>query len=455
MKQIDWKHSLIDSLLTAFIGFIVLAPITGLILEQYEIVNNLSFPLQFSIVLFLGRFLISIAYQKPETRDILKKYFGQRKHSIIVESGKSKKPLYLFLIVVFALFMILPFFVNKYIVGIMTLAFIYVLLGVGLNIVVGLAGLLDLGYVAFYAIGAYSLALIPIHFSPYLSDVLPSIFPFFADNNIDPIVTLSTEGKTYIRGLSGLWFWVILPVAPFLAAFAGMLLGFPVLRMHGDYLAIVTLGFGEIIRIVLNNWLPVTGGPNGAGAPSINFFGLDFTKKLPVETTFHQFFGVEYSPFQKVIFLYLVLFLVVCFCIYFVARLKKMPIGRSWEALRENEIACHSLGINHVNIKLSAFMLGASFGGIGGVFFAAQQGFLNPSSFNFFESALIVAIVVLGGLGSITGVVISALILTLMPEVLREFTYFRPLIFGLLMVLMMIWRPGGLLRTIRPRFIKS
>ncbi|HCN97086.1 MAG TPA: branched-chain amino acid ABC transporter permease, partial [Leclercia sp.] len=292
---------------------------------------------------------------------------------------------------------------------------IYVLLGLGLNIVVGLAGLLDLGYVAFYAIGAYGLAL----------------------------------GYQYL----GLGFWTMLPLAALMAAAAGALLGFPVLRMHGDYLAIVTLGFGEIIRLVLNNWLTFTGGPNGISAPPPTLFGLEFGRRAKDGgVPFHEFFNLTFNPNLKFIFIYAILLLVVLLVLYIKHRLTRMPIGRAWEALREDEIACRSMGLNHVLVKLSAFTLGASTAGIAGVFFATYQGFVNPTSFTFFESALILAIVVLGGMGSTLGVVLAAFVLTVTPELLRTFAEYRVLLFGILMVVMMIWRPRGLIRINRSGF---
>ena len=308
--------------------------------------------------------------------------------------------------------LIWPFFGSRGAVDIATLILIYVLLGLGLNIVVGLAGLLDLGYVAFYAIGAYGLAL----------------------------------GYQYL----GLGFWTVLPLAAIAAALAGCILGFPVLRMHGDYLAIVTLGFGEIIRLVLNNWLSFTGGPNGMPVPSPTFLGLEFGRRAKEGgVPFHEFFGIAYNPNVKFLFIYIVLFLVVLAVLYIKHRLTRMPVGRAWEALREDEIACRSMGLNHVLVKLSAFTIGASTAGLAGVFFASYQGFVNPSSFTFFESALILAIVVLGGMGSTVGVVIAAFVLTVAPELLRSFSEYRVLLFGVLMVVMMIWRPRGLIRISR------
>lgn len=297
----------------------------------------------------------------------------------------------------------------------LTLALIYVLLGLGLNIVVGMAGLLDLGFVAFYAVGAYFLAM----------------------------------GAQYLE----IGFWTALLLAPILAATAGALLGFPVLRMHGDYLAIVTLGFGEIIRLVLTNWIDLTGGPNGMAAPAPTLFSLEFSRRSSGDgQVFHEFFGLPYSGDYKALFIYMILFAVVAIMLRFLNRLRYMPIGRSWEALREDEVACRSLGINHVTVKLSAFMLGALSGGVAGVFFATYQGFINPSSFNFFESVLILSIVVLGGMGSTLGIIIAALALTLLPELMRDFASYRVLLFGLLMIAMMTWRPYGLIRPKRPTF---
>ncbi|MFO1431156.1 MAG: high-affinity branched-chain amino acid ABC transporter permease LivM [Candidatus Competibacteraceae bacterium] len=318
------------------------------------------------------------------------------------------------LLVVAAL--IWPFFASRGAVDVATLSMIYVMLGLGLNIVVGYAGLLDLGYVAFYAVGAYSYALLAQNF--------------------------------------GLSFWECLPVSVGMAATAGCLLGFPVLRLRGDYLAIVTLGFGEIIYLLLNNLDSLTGGPDGVkNIPKPTFFGLELTREpaTPGGVTFHQFFGLEYHGGDVVIFLFLLALVLVLFILFVINRLIRMPIGRAWEALREDELACVSLGLNPTVIKLSAFTLGASFGGFAGAFFAARQGFINPESFTFIESAIVLAIVVLGGMGSQVGVILAAVALTVLPEVARQFQEYRMLVFGLVMILMMIWRPQGLLPASRPR----
>ena len=303
---------------------------------------------------------------------------------------------------------------NRYVVDTATTVLIYVMLGWGLNVVVGLAGLLDLGYVAFYAVGAYSYALLSTQF--------------------------------------GWSFWEALPVSGAMAATFGILLGYPILRLRGDYLAIVTLGFGEIIRIILVNWTEFSNGPNGISSiPRPSFFGLEFTRSAPEGgQTFSGFFGLEFSPMHRLIFLYYLILVLALLTHAFVSRLRKLPVGRAWEALREDEIACQAMGMNTTNIKLSAFAIGAMLGGFAGVFFAARQGFISPESFTFTESAIILAIVVLGGMGSQMGVVLAATLLVLIPEFGRNFAEYRMLLFGLAMVLIMVWRPGGLLSHREP-----
>jgi len=405
-----------QALLTFTVSLILFGPISGLVLEGFSFTNELMRAVLLAAVVTAGRLALSLFQISSLGRKLTRRMAGNGA-GVTVMTGKERSPL-LVLSLLFVAGLSLPLFADKYFLGIAILALIYCLLGLGLNIVVGLAGLLDLGYVAFYAVGAYLLAL----------------------------------GSQYL----GIGFWGALILAPFLAGLFGMILAFPVLKMHGDYLAIVTLGFGEIIRLVLNNWLEFTGGPNGAPVPAPTFLGLEFTRTakqggVPI----HEYLGIAYSADYRFWFLYFVLFLVVCFVIYAVERLRVIPLGRMWEALREDEIACRSLGVNHVFTKLTAFMLGASTGGLAGVFFAAQQGFVNPTSFTFFESALILAIVVLGGLGSTAGVISAALVLTILPELLREFAEYRVLVFGILMVVMMIWKPRGLVRIKRPAFFPS
>lgn len=303
---------------------------------------------------------------------------------------------------------------SRQVVDSLVLVLTYVMLGWGLNIVIGLAGLLDLGYVAFYAVGAYTYA------------------------------KLGTE--------FGFNFWECLPIAGALAAGFGVLLGFPVLRLRGDYLAIVTLGFGEMIRIILINWQNFTGGPNGIGnIQKITFFGLPMERNAPEGVvTFAQFFHLDFSSSQRVYFLYYVILTLALITNFVTIRLRKLPIGRAWEALREDETACRALGINPVNTKLTAFAMGAMFAGFAGSFFAARQGFVSPESFVFGESAVIVAIVVLGGMGSQVGVAIAAIILVGLPEVMRELSLYRMLFYGMAMILIMLWRPKGLLAHREP-----
>jgi branched-chain amino acid transport system permease protein len=322
---------------------------------------------------------------------------------------------------------------------------IYVMLGWGLNIVVGLAGLLDLGYVAFYAVGAYSYALLAKEF--------------------------------------GFSFWILLPLAGCLSAFWGILLGFPVLRLRGDYLAIVTLAFGEIIRLILINWVSFTGGYAGvSGIPRPTVFGIPFnateegfaavaTEALRTigswigagEESFWMSYTIEHSPIFRTVFLYYIILALALVTAYVTIRLRQLPVGRAWEALREDEIACRSLGINTTNTKLTAFAMGAMFAGFAGSFFAARQGFISPESFTFLESATILAIVVLGGMGSQIGVAVAAIVMIGGTEITRELdflkyifgndfdpTQYRMLLFGFGMVLIMIWKPRGLVGTREP-----
>ncbi|WP_027173127.1 high-affinity branched-chain amino acid ABC transporter permease LivM [Methylobacterium sp. 10] len=312
---------------------------------------------------------------------------------------------------------------GRYWIDLGILILTYVMLGWGLNIVVGLAGLLDLGYVAFYAVGAYSYAL------------LSTVF--------------------------GLSFWVCLPMAGLFAAAFGVLLGFPVLRLRGDYLAIVTLAFGEIIRLVLINWTDFSGGSAGISSiPRVSFFGLPFTAG---ESGFAATFGLAFNPMHRLVFLYYLILVLALVTNLVTLRMRRLPLGRAWEALREDEIACRSLGIDTTITKLTAFALGAMFAGFAGSFFAVRQAFVSPESFNFLESAIILAIVVLGGMGSQIGVAIAAIVMVGGPELLRNLGFlkavfgegfdpneYRLLLFGLAMVAMMVFRPRGLISERTP-----
>ncbi|MBI1243718.1 MAG: high-affinity branched-chain amino acid ABC transporter permease LivM [Alphaproteobacteria bacterium] len=300
---------------------------------------------------------------------------------------------------------------------------IYVMLGWGLNIVVGLAGLLDLGYVAFYAVGAYAYGLLASNF--------------------------------------GFSFWILLPLAGVMSAFWGILLGFPVLRLRSDYLALVTLAFGEIIRIILINFVDLTNGYAGiSGIPRPSFFGIPFSAD---DDGFAAVFGLEFSPVYRTIFLYYLILGLAFLTAFVTVRLRRLPVGRAWEALREDEIACRSLGINTTNTKLTAFSIGAMFAGFAGSFFAARQGFISPESFTFLESATILSIVVLGGMGSQIGIAIAAIVMIGGTEIMRELnflkqifgdsfdpTQYRMLLFGFAMVVIMIFRPRGLVSTRTP-----
>jgi branched-chain amino acid transport system permease protein len=275
---------------------------------------------------------------------------------------------------------------------------VYVCLGLGLNIVIGLCGLLDLGYIAFYGVGAYTYALLSVNL--------------------------------------GIPFWLCLPVAAVLASIAGCIIGYPTLRMRGDYLAIVTLGFGEIVRIILNNWMSLTNGPNGVlGIKAPGVWWFDFTNGL----TF------EHIWLKKLDMLYYVILGLAIITIIGVYRLNHSRVGRAWESIREDETAAELMGVNTFLYKLLAYAMGAVFGGLAGAFFAARMRFVSPESFTFLESAIVLSMVVLGGMGSIPGVILGAAALIVLPEVFREFELYRMLAFGGAMTLMMVFKPKGLI----------
>lgn len=290
-----------------------------------------------------------------------------------------------------------PFFSGMYQTNIMITALLYVMLALGLNIVIGLGGMLHLGYVAFYAVGAYSYALLNLHF--------------------------------------GVSFWLAIPIGALLAMLFGIFVALPVIRLRGDYLAIVTLAFGEIVRIVLENWNDFSFGPSGiANIPRPDLFGIDFSLQ-----------GIT-------VVLYFVVLLMVLFTIFVVIRLEDSRLGRSWIAMREDEIASKAMGINITKAKVTAFALGAFWAGMAGVVFAAKTTFINPASFTVWESIIILSMVVLGGMGSIPGVTLGALILILLPEYLRAFSEYRMLIFGICLVLMMVFKSEGMIPALRKRY---
>jgi len=407
-----------DAFIAALLAAVLAVPLVGLRSidsgGQLGIMTRWHWVLIAVAVVFIGRLLFNLWLAKRNVRNVTRRGIERdwiRRYGAWITVG---------LIVLAFAFPLAPF-AGRYWIDLATTVLIYVMLGWGLNIVVGLAGLLDLGYVAFYAVGAYSFALLAKYYD--------------------------------------LSFWTCLPLAGLLAAFFGVLLGFPVLRLRGDYLAIVTLGFGEIVRVILINWYDFTNGPDGlSGVPRPSFFGLPFTRNpAEGETAFNTYFGLEYSGVHRVMFLYYLILILALLTNWFVLRIRKLPIGRAWEALREDEVACRSLGINPTNTKLSAFALGAMFAGFAGSFFATRQGFISPESFTFIESAIILAIVVLGGMGSQIGVVIAAVILIGLPELARHLsdlgeglTQMRMLLFGAAMVAIMVWRPMGLLTRRTP-----
>lgn len=416
------RDAALAALLTGVLGFFFLALRTDIAPGGLALSARWGLWLTAIAIVFIGRLLLNLFVFRTE-KPVTRAFSGV---SVVAVPGLGKwlgRALLVFAIVLPFFFMsVVPGQARQYI-DLSILIMTYIMLGWGLNIVVGLAGLLDLGYVAFYAVGAYSFALLAEYF--------------------------------------GFGFWMALPLAGILAAFWGIILGFPVLRLRGDYLAIVTLAFGEIIRIVLLNWYDFTGGPNGiSGIPKPTFFGLEFSRG---EDGFASFFGIEYNSLHRFIYLYYIIFLLAIITNLVTIRLRKLPVGRAWEALREDEIACRSLGINTTNTKLTAFALGAMFGGIAGSFFATRQGFISPESFTFLESAIILAIVVLGGLGSQIGVVMAAIVMIGGIELLRNIgflsqifgpgfdpTQYRMLIFGLAMVLIMVWKPRGIVSTREP-----
>ena len=428
-RRVDTMRALRDAGVTALLAFGLFLPLIGfqtVTNVRNDLILTTRWPLLFAVVAIvgLGRLAYSLVIL-PWLQQSVRKPDTQRP-AWRVQAAKWFVPFAIGFVVAYPAIVIATAGFGRAVkwidnFGIQIL--IYVMLGWGLNIVVGLAGLLDLGYVAFYAVGSYAYALL---------------------------------AKTF-----GLSFWILLPLAGILASFWGIILGFPVLRLRGDYLAIVTLAFGEIIRIVLINWVDLTNGYAGiTGIPRPTFFGIPFTTD---DDGFAAVFGLEFSPIYRTIFLYYLILALALLTAFVTTRLRRLPVGRAWEALREDEIACRSLGINTTNTKLTAFAMGAMFAGFAGSFFAARQGFISPDSFTFLESATILSIVVLGGMGSQIGVAIAAVAMIGGTEIMRELdflklvfgstfdpTQYRMLLFGLAMVLIMIWRPRGLISTREP-----
>ncbi|WP_075256097.1 ABC transporter permease subunit [Herbaspirillum camelliae] len=361
------------------------------------------------------------------------------------------------LLLLLALMIVFPFvaqqFGNSW-VRIMDVALLYIMLALGLNVVVGFAGLLDLGYIAFYAIGAYTAGLLA---SPQFAAVIESFVNTYPSVG-NFLVWLC--GPEIVQNGIHLSLWLIVPISALLAALFGALLGAPTLKLRGDYLAIVTLGFGEIIRIFMNNLnapVNITNGPQGINLiDPIKVFGVSLAGE-PGSGSMVQVFGMSMPSVNAYYFLFLLLCIGV---IFFSVRLQDSRLGRAWVAIREDEIAAKAMGINTRNVKLLAFAMGASFGGVAGAMFGAFQGFVSPESFSLTESIAVLAMVVLGGIGHIPGVVLGGVILAALPEVLRHVVepvqmalfgkvwidaeVLRQLLYGLAMVVIMLTRPAGL-----------
>lgn len=390
---------IVKALLTAVWFMVLCAPIMGL---QIGVDRTVGFNWQRMAALGIGIFFASMLwdwyFKKAQTSSVrLTMPAGVTSALNALKDRRTRRILLGALLAFMLAIPMLPVIGSIYQVSILISALIYVMLALGLNIVVGLAGQLVLGYAAFYAIGAYAYALLYHYF--------------------------------------GLGFWVCLPIGGLLAILFGLGLGFPVLRLRGDYLAIVTLGFGEIVRLVLLNWVSVTGGSHGiSSVPKPGLLGFDF------------------NMHDGTIYLYYLCLAAVIITIVIISRLKNSRVGLALQALREDEIASEAMGINLTKVKLSAFALGSAWAGFAGVLFTAKTSFVNPASFTFMESAMILSMVVLGGMGSITGVTLGALILILVPEYLRAFSDYRMLLFGAVMVIMMIFRPQGLITGERRRY---
>lgn len=372
--------------------YLILWPLMGITPEGLQFIPSLVVWLKVAAAAFV---LVSL-HQLQTAGDL--EFIGKPTTAAWTEIRKiyKKVPVRVWISVVFFLALVFPLTTGRYEKDVAINVMIYICLGLGLNIVIGLAGLLDLGYIAFYGVGAYTYALLSVHFQ--------------------------------------LSFWLCLPVAAVFAAVSGCIIGYPTLRMRGDYLAIVTLGFGEIVRLILNNWMSLTNGPNGIlGIQPPGLYWPGFSGGLTL----------EYIWLKKLNYLYYVILALAVFTIIAVHRLNYSRIGRAWEAIREDETAAELMGVNTFTLKLLAYAMGAVFGGLAGAFFAARMRFVSPESFTFLESAMVLSMVILGGMGSIPGVILGALALIALPEAFRGFELYRMLAFGGAMVLMMIFRPSG------------
>lgn len=392
IKLEEIKQSLLVSLWFVFLTFPIM------VIRVNPIEKVVEWRWLNMIMVAVGSFFLSFAWRFfLRRKEMGKKVKAETENDAppITQRLMEDRKFYLPAAAILAVFMVVfPYAFSIYQVNIMITALMYVVLGLGLNIVVGLAGLLHLGYAAFYAVGAYTFALLNVHY--------------------------------------GIGFWAALPLGMISAAIFGIILGFPVLRLRGDYLAIVTLGFGEIVRLVLENWNEFSFGPSGiANIPRPGFFGMDLSLEAATQYTYFIVVGLVLGT------------------IFVVNRLQNSRVGRALVALREDEIACQAMGIDVTGVKMTAFALGSMWAGMMGVVFAAKNTFINPASFTFLESAMTLSIVVLGGMGSILGVSIGALVLILIPEYLRGVGEYRMLIFGAIMVIMMVFRPQGIIENVR------
>ena len=388
-KLSEIKKSLLTSLWFMFLTFPIM------VLKVNTITDTVIWRWKNLVIIGIGSFILSFVWRwaldRKEKGGSKNENSGQLKKAALAKTLQYKKPT---LIAIAILLIALPFFASMYHTSIITTALIYVILGLGLNVVVGLGGLLHLGYAAFYAVGAYTYALLHYHF--------------------------------------GLNFWVALPLGALFSGILGLLIGFPVLRLRGDYLAIVTLAFGEITRLILENWNDFSFGPSGIAniaRPAV----AGIKMKLP----------------QATILIYFIAIAMVAVTVFVVYRLENSRVGRAWEAMREDEIASQSMGIDLTKTKLLAFSIGAVWAGFVGVLFAAKTTFINPASFTVWESITVLCVVVIGGMGSIPGVIVGALLFTLLPEFLRSVSEYRMLVFGITLVIMMIFRPGGMIQKTR------
>ena len=381
-----------------FLGILIL-PMVGLRTPTFE--AGRAFTVWGVFVAILGLGLLNNAFRQTPTHERLAETLQPVRDGIA--TAFNRVPLKVYIAIVITFLCTYPLMANNYMIDVGISCLIYIVLGLGLNIVVGLAGLLDLGYIAFYAVGAYSYSLLNLNL--------------------------------------GLNFWACLPIGIVLGCIAGCIIGYPTLKMRGDYLAIVTMGFGEIIRLVLNNWDKLTKGPNGL---------LGMAKPILVYPSFTAA-GLTWTafPIKSLTALYYLITIIAVLVVIGVRRLNDSRIGRAWVAIREDEVAAELTGVPTTWLKLLAYAMGAAFASVVGAFFAAKLSYTNPNFFIFMESCIVLCVVVLGGVGSIPGIVLAAIILTAVPEVFRELQEYRMLAFGGAMTVMMVLRPAGLIPASR------